>query len=231
MSQLCNITHDAGNLTEWTSTSGADISAAAAAAANGTPYGMQIVIDDTTDDYGEYSVAIGAATDLHVRIYHDLNTVAITTNYHFYQIIKVMQSGSPYVVATVNITKVAGNYYVRQYVYNDAGAESEGAVQAITDNWHCIEIAVKKATTVSANDGTCRLYTDGTLWETISGLDLFTTFALINRVRAGALTASATVSGTVYSDEVIIRNDDQMIGAYVPPAILTKKFENTLLRM
>ena len=61
MSNVIVITHDISGTAEYTSTSGADLSVTSGAGLGGTGSGLQIIIDDTTADYGLKSITSDAS--------------------------------------------------------------------------------------------------------------------------------------------------------------------------
>lgn len=128
-SVVFSLTHDAVDLSEYSSTVGADITAAAGAALCSTSGGMNVLIDDTAEQYGRKDFTAGG--EFRTRFYIDPNGVTITagamrilwwknaagtTKYQCY----LQMSGS--------------DYAVRLYAYTDGGSNTTVATGTLTDD-------------------------------------------------------------------------------------------------
>ena len=76
VTRLATLTHDTGDLTEYTSTviDGGDLSVTTAAALAGTSHGLQVVIDDSTAIYGQKDFSASAL--IRFRFYIDPNSLS-----------------------------------------------------------------------------------------------------------------------------------------------------------
>ena len=80
MGEVFDVTHNAGNLSEYdaTVTDGGDLSAAVGAAMAGSDYGLQAVIDDTTKVYGRMDFSLSSSA-FRYRFYFDPNGLSTFT--------------------------------------------------------------------------------------------------------------------------------------------------------
>lgn len=77
---------------------------------------------------------------------------------------------------------------------------------------HYIEFLAIRESAEGAADGVFSWWVDGSLVVTISNCDNITIFDTASRIYEGALTVNTGVSGTLYTDELVYRNYNQLIG-------------------
>jgi hypothetical protein len=210
MSQIFNITHDAGNLNEYDAlVNGTDLSATPAAAMASTAYGLQVLIDSTADTYGRKDFTQLTSTAYRFRFYLDPNTVDIPNNHNF-DLIRIIISGS--LRALVKIKYNGSNYQVNAGIRNDSWNTITTSFYTITDVPHFIEVLCQYATAHDANNGILTLWIDGAQQATITNVDLYD-LSKPDEARIGAASnVDEFTSGTFFLDEFVLRNDANQIG-------------------
>lgn len=220
MATLYDIDMEAGNLTEWSSTTtdGGDLSAAAAAALAGTNYGMSALVDDTTAIYGSYTITLVGATAFRHRFYFDPNSLTMNTGGSFY-LFRLATSSSPSNIHHVKIWYNGADYGIICSAREDNGTTKDSSIFTITDAPHYIECHLTRASSNAADDGACVLYIDGVSKATISAIDNYDAWGTVNAAIYGAVTAPpAGTSGAFYIDQIVANNDGGAIGPYVAPS-------------
>lgn len=211
MTVIIDIDHEAGDLSEWSSTvnDGGDLSAAVGAALAGSSYGMEVLIDDTTAIYGIYTLGTDDTSGVvRIRFYFDPNSITMGNSNHF---IGALRSSSN--IATIKMEYDSGTGYAIQAQLVAEGGTVSTSYYPITDAPHYIEIQVVRATTISSLDGTLDLWIDGDHKEQLVD-DNFNIFTLFRQLRLGATSGiDSTTSGSYYIDEIVVNNDGSEIGA------------------
>jgi len=221
MSVIVNITHEVGDLSEYTSTvtDGGDLSVEAAAALVGTR-GLQCVIDDTTVIYGTKSGLNNTSGKSRARLYIDPNTLAMATNTGFWHC--VLRNNTTGMCAAVYLNHSTTDYRIYVAIKDDVPADTYGTKFVITDAPHYIEIYLQRAATNSSADGSLQLWIDGVNKETISGIDNYDRFAALNSVDFGAIYGLASgISGTFFLDDLVVNDDGGEIGPATTPITIT----------
>lgn len=212
MAELFNITHDADNLDEYDSTvtDGGDLSTSTPGLASTTAK-MQALIDDANAIYGQVNISPPASNKLRIRVYGDPNgcTMESWAGVHFLQ---VRLSGSPYNFAYIFFQANTAPYYVKAIGEDDGGGDHATNTYEISDDEHYFEIYIVRASDDVSADGTLSLWIDGAFKETVTGIDNWDAWALINGVRAGAPSPWGTISGTIYLDDLKANDDGTEIG-------------------
>lgn len=207
MGELFNVTHDAGNLNEYDSTvtDSGDLSSSAGSALAGTANGMQALIDDTTAIYGVKN-GITTTDDYRIRFYFDPNSASGNTN----DAVKLWENDVHWIWATYN----GSVWQLTLNGYNDSYGTHSTSSYSITDAEHYIECHFHKSASAAANDGTMELFVDGVSQESVTGMDVFNVWDndMID-AKFGAVTVDGAVSGTMYFDEYVMRDDSTEIGA------------------
>lgn len=224
MGDLFNITHEAGNLSEYSSTviDGGDLSAAAAAALAGTGYGLQCVIDDTTAIYGLTSIS-APASQLRYRFYIDPNSLSMGSGENFVCSAIYGTHATVSLVAGCHLGWDGSSFEIRAFCFDDGNAFRGTSFYNISDGAHYVEVHLTRASAASANDGSISLYIDGALQQTVSAIDTYDAFNLISSMRLGAIVGiDAGTSGTLYLDEFKANDDGGEIGAVASgqPAVI-----------
>lgn len=207
MGELFNVTHDAGDLNEYNSTvtDSGDLSSSAASALAGSSNGMQALIDDTTAIYAVKN-GITSTDDYRIRFYLDPNGVSASSN----DGVKLWEND----VHWIWMTYSGSSWQISLNGYNDSYGTHSTSSYNISDEEHYIECAFHKSASGAANDGTMELLIDGVSKETITGIDVFDVWDndMIN-AKFGCVSVDASVSGTIYFDEYVMRDDSTEIGA------------------
>jgi hypothetical protein len=212
MAEIVNVNHETGDLSQYdqTITDGGDLSVSTDAALIGS-YGLQVVIDDTNSISGRMNFASwpNGATHFRARFYLKPNLVTMASGDSF--CIMTIDGGSGYPVLTY-LEYDGADYGIRLFYNNDGGAAGQFG-SSITPQSHYYEILLSRATTDASNDGIVRHWIDGNLQNTKSGLDMWDRFNDITHMRLGAVFGiDAGTSGTLYLDDLVIRNDATEIG-------------------
>lgn len=202
MAQLLNIRHEAGDLAEYTGSSGSP-TAATAAALCGTVYGLSVALSG--DKYAYKTVS--ATSTIRIRVYFDLN--GATGSFNFLKLREA--STDPFL-----LYMESGDLYF--YIENDSGAWQTAVSTTITDAPHCIEIYCKAATSAGANNGIAQLWIDNVYIGGLTNIDNDTRANAMVTVLVGALDRD-TASGTIYIDELLANNDGDPIGPVLNGAI------------
>ncbi len=217
---LAKVDLETNDTTQFTSTSGADLSVSAAAALHGTAYGLNVLIDDTTADYGvvgnNTTESLNSTTGkMRLRFYIDPNTLPMTAGDAFYLMYCYNAASSS--IATIQMRMNGGNYQIQVTLIDDAAATNNSSWVTITDAPHWIEIYLQRASTDIAADGSLDLYIDSVASPVASvtakdNYDRFASLAFINWGGVSGIDAG-TGPGTLFLDELIINNTGVAIGA------------------
>lgn len=209
--------HFAADLSEFTSTSGAGITQAAGAGLAGTTGGVSITFSGTTAQYGYKTISVPASGKLRFRWYIDPNSITIPASASFVTCCAYANGGTPNILCGAHLIQ---GFAMRGFIFNDANAYTATASDyAITDAPHYAELYLQRATGSAASDGSCAFYIDGTLKDTITGIDNYDAWSGITDLRGGAVSSiDSGTSGTFYFDEFKANDDGGAIGAYVAPS-------------
>lgn len=215
MTELFNITHDAGNLDEYDSTviDGGDLSAHVDAALGGSTSGLKCVIDDTTSIYGVKEQADPGTGKLRYRVYIDPNGLTMAANNKF--VIVNHRSDVASAVTQLEYIYQTG-YKLRLEINDDDGWADNDTTGVITDAMHYVEVNVVQASSAVASDGSVQWWVDGVDQGIVTGLDNYHNFAGMSGFRVGgAFGIDSGTSGTMYIDELEANDDGGEIGEVV----------------
>jgi hypothetical protein len=221
MAVIIDIDHEANNLDEYsaTETDGGKLSVAAAAALAGTNYGLSVAIDDTDGKYAQID-ASGAKSTLRYRVYVDPNSISMPNPASIWFIRH--QNTSNQLLMQCRLYYDGTNYSIRPIFYNDAGSSVLSDSKNVTDAPHYVEFEVVSATTNSSADGTVEWWVDGASEGSAASVDNYNRMQdAAGRFRLGAQDITASVSGTIYIDQLVVNDDGGEIGPYVAPAGVT----------
>jgi len=216
MTVLWGINHESGDLSGYDSTvvDGGDLSVAAAAALAGTNYGLQCVIDDTTDIYGVKAQTDPGTHRLRFRFYLDPNGVTMNAGDTVGLIYWTSSLVGDFIDVTLSYD--GASLEIRARCNDDGDTWRATTFYDITDEPHYIEIDVYQATDLDDADGYIWLYIDGASKQKKANIDNFHAFAgLIGMARFGAHDPAASVAGTYFLDQLVVNNDGSVIGPYV----------------
>ena len=180
-----------GNLTAWTAaaTDGGDLSASAAAALVGS-YGLQATVDNNTSIYVRDDTP-ALETQYRASFRFDPNSIAMTNNdshniFLGLSTAQALQIGLRYV----------GGYQIQARALNDQTAYMSTSWHPLTDAPHQIAVEWWAASGPGAANGGLRLWLDGVLLQTVSGIDNDT--RRIDQARLGAVSGIDTGTRGVY---------------------------------
>ena len=223
MAELFNLTFPT-DLSEFTSTvtDSGDMAQNSAAGLGGTTGGVRYTIDDTTAIYGlKDFTALGASpTDFRYRFYFDFGSLTTSSGNDFV-LCNIERATGGIVESSISLKNVSGTLKFNHKLLTDAGSPTSNDVTIGATSGY-VEVWITKATTNSSADATSKMYINGSLSDTISGLDLYDAFELIARMRIGAVGGlDAGTSGSFDLDEMVSRNDSTVIGANNTAPVLT----------
>lgn len=169
-------------------------------------YGASVAVSSSND----VGVNLASAkTHLWVRFYINTNSVSMA-QYAGVRVLMAKSASWSYSFSCL-LRKDTGADYILQSAFND---DSSGTVETdwtvnLTDGAHYVEIEWQASSAIGANDGMAKLYIDGTLRQTVTGLDNDTLD--IQHVQLGAMDEWGTVSGNILIDGLAI-DDSAYIG-------------------
>lgn len=134
-----------------------------------------------------------ATQRLRVRFYVDTGTLAMSTNAYF---ILVMLRDAGVTVGRVTLRYNGTSFIIGGGVRNDAGSYEDTGWHVVAAGAHFVEFDA----TYSAS-GSFKLYIDGTLVETLTGIDCDTREP--DNLRLGREASQGTITGNVYLDAFI----------------------------
>jgi hypothetical protein len=196
-------------LSAWDSSSG-DPAVSQAAALASTDYGLAILIEDTDPVYARKVISQQAV--LRIRLYIDPNGISIPNGNNLYAFL-IQQNGGGYAfINSLRLNNNSGQYRLVWNASDDASGYSDYC--DISDDAHYVEWVIRRASSAVASDGSTEWWVDGVSQGTQTNLDNYNTFADQDyRVYMGAPTGIPSgTSGTYYLDELIMRDNDTVIG-------------------
>jgi hypothetical protein len=210
---VLDIDAETGDLTEWTSTSGAQFTNAGTSAIHGS-YGFEVDLTGTGNHYGlndGLATALSGKNNYRFRFYIDTTSVSMTAGDEFW-IMLGKDDGWVNDRIAMSMRNNAGTIEARASIYDDSEASNHTSYYTLTLGEHYIEIRVQKST--GSNDGEFQLFFDGSSQELMNTLDNDTVFDTLDEMRWGAVTSLDTgTTGSYDLDSYIFRNDDTEIGA------------------
>lgn len=194
---------ESGDLTAWSGSSGGPtrIAVSAAAALNGSSFGLRTVLTGNTPSYLIDNRPTNEAST-HTRFRFDPNT---TTTAGLVTTILQGRTGTGVTTYWVQYRTSAGAFQVRGLVQRSGGTTATNWY-SVTDAPHAIEIAWASSASSSFS-----LYIDGTLRQTLTGLN--TSTWKVETTWLGPSAGLATgVSGTEFYDDYVMTRTS-LIGA------------------
>lgn len=213
--ELCNIDHETGDLSQYTSIfdSVGDLSASIDAKLAGSNYGLKVILDDTTVIYGEYAlISASVSGKIRIRFYIDPASMSKTLEDLWYVIRLYNSNGDAF--AGVGFGIMGGNYVLQCVVTDDTG-DNYFSGWNITDQEHYVELYITRETADGANNGSADVWLDGADQQSLTNLDNFAFFSDFKTLQVGAISSLAGVNVTYYIDEIVINNSGDLIGPLV----------------
>jgi hypothetical protein len=208
---LVNLRHET-DLSEYDSlvADGGDLSQSASAALAGTAGGLQLTVDDTSAIYGTKTFDRLVGRAYRFRHYVDPNGLVMPNGAQVS--LAQMRTHRNILITRLRYFTTEGYQLYVRYV-DDNGIWRSTSLVPISDGEHSIEVLVEHASSAMANDGQISCWVDGVLRDRDSGLDLYDLYKRPYQLRMGApWVSSASINGTLYLDEYVLRADDLEIG-------------------
>jgi hypothetical protein len=208
-----DINNEIGDTTQYSGTSG-KATVTTDAAMNGSKYGLDINIDDTTIDYAAKTGLNVALTQQRGRFWFDPNSLAMGNGVNF-SIGKMYRTGDYLSQVEINfgyVSSAPAHYTIKDYYRNDAGLQA-GTVVTIPDNPAWLEWWFQRASTNVASDGFFYSWLNSTPVDSITLIDIFDNWGNCWGIRLGDVTAPAAgTAGHLYFDELVINSTGDPIG-------------------
>ena len=191
---------ESGDLTAWSSsvTDGGDLSVNTSCALEGGDC-LAALIDDATNIYVNDTTPTDE-TDYQTRFLFDPNGLTMANGDEL-DLFLLRDDGVGTVAAKVSLHYDTTNgYEIRLQVNNDGGTGAFTNWHTIDDDVHEIVVEWWASSSAGADDGTVRLWIDGVLKQTLTGIDSDT--RQVDYTRLGATQGiDASASGTLYFDD------------------------------
>jgi hypothetical protein len=178
----------------WNNNDGGDLFASTQAAAIGS-YGLQAVIDDTTNIKVARNMP-NAEKHYSARFYFDPNSISLPNNYGMYIFSGSDATGWDF---CLNVARFDQYYRLSACIQDDSNVWRDGRGIYITDAWQAIEMEWQAASAPGTNDGFLKLWINDVLVDTIDNIDSDTQY--VSSVALGAISnIPSGVNGTIYFD-------------------------------
>ncbi|MCB1054606.1 MAG: trypsin-like peptidase domain-containing protein [Acidobacteria bacterium] len=189
---------EGGDFSAWDGSGGdiTDLSVTAAAFLAGTSLGMAVDVADLDDKYLIDDLPADQAS-YHARFYFDPNSLVLPHNKRF-KIFQVRASDNRRLLTLV-FREESGSYVLLAKSHQDDGTWAKTPWIGYDDNPHYVEVEWTQSSAIGANDGRLRMWIDGALVSTVTGIDNDERGAIDARFgEVGGLDAGT--SGTFYLD-------------------------------
>jgi FtsP/CotA-like multicopper oxidase with cupredoxin domain len=194
---------ESGNFAAWSGTGGTP-SVTGAAARTGSN-GMEVLLAGTSLTGYAIDNSPVAEPGYHARFYFDPNSTATGNNAQPDIFVGYDASSTPLFRVQYQRTQGGNATYRVRAIVTDAGGTTTSGWVNITDSWTSVEVAWQ-----SANPATFRLYVNGILRQSITGLDT-SAFKLETVWLGPSGNLGNNVSGTMYFDDFVSKRT-QYIG-------------------
>lgn len=213
---ICDIDHEEGDFTDYTShIDDADLTVAAGAALAGTNYGLSCNIADDTAIYGVKNLSEGNTGVIRARFYLDPNGVTMPDG----DVVNIITGYNTVAILTVALIYVtAASSRKLRLGYKGAGGwvytSVVGTAGNITDDPHYVEFMMTRASGDTVADGTLTWWVDGVSKNTPAAIDNYDEFNDFTQIRMGLVVwpTFTTSTGTIFMDELIVKNTSYEIG-------------------
>jgi hypothetical protein len=216
MATLENITHESGPpvSAHWNTVTdpGGRLSITNAAALNGTTNGLQCDFSTTNNADVIEPYTPPGSDELRLRFFFDPNSAGTptVTSRNLIQV-TLSEDGTVFgdLLGRIRVTKIITTGESRTFFIHGTDANPSGITSAttfdITDESHCFEIRVKRASSAVANDGEVEFFVDEVSKVNLASIDNFDLFPTIDNIWVRHNVLEAAMAGTdVYSDEYLL---------------------------
>ncbi len=212
-----SIDMETGDLSQFDAVTGVSISAHVDAAQASTSYGLHVDTDgNNANRFGQNHSDISASTSYRIRFYLKLDDFVMDNNDSII-IFWVRAPGATNSCRMYLTYTTGGGHTLKFWAYRDNGNSSKSSEYSIPATGEIlVEYRTTKADTTSSNDGTAEMWIDGVSKEELTGLD--------NNGSGGhdqswyGFVGNQNInSGSMYMDEIIIRDDATEIGPVPAP--------------
>jgi len=193
---------ESGTLGAWTSasTDAGDLSVSGAAAMKFSTSGLQGVVDDVASLFVQDDTPVDENL-YRARFYFDTNGFdpGEASGARRTRIFIAFEEAPTRRLAAIVLKRQGGVYSVMGRARLDDGSQADTGFFGVTPGAHYVEMAWKRASGPSTNDGTFELWIDGTSQSLLTNLD--NSLSAVDFVRLGALSVKNTANGTLFWDE------------------------------
>jgi hypothetical protein len=213
---ILDINHESNDLKEYHAgacdTDGGNLAVAAAAALNGTSYGLSVTCPATTNQkHAGKRISLWENTHFRVRFYFDPNTCTMGAATPV--ILRVCENSSGNNVCAIKFMESSG-YKLALNRRDDDLTDTTGTGYVITDAPHYVEMHIQRASADGVSDGVFELWIDGTLKKQYTNVKNYNSFIKGDVLKVGASSGvTAAVNGTFYIDEIKANTTGTAIGA------------------
>jgi hypothetical protein len=202
---------------DTTQDAGSNLVANSSAALAGSSYGMEVTFDEFNQAYGRVTDASPyiQSGQIRLRFYFDPNSVSLASGNGF-SIMHIAADGTySFAVAHMRLEWNGSSYALEVTVKEDDDSDRLLTVTTFSDLDHYFELLVEQETSDGAANGVCRAYIDGNeVAGGLSDVENFNLFTTMTELRFGACFGmDAGDSGSFHMDEIIVRDDNNEIGA------------------
>lgn len=214
MTQIFQLTHEAGDWSEYNTGGGAgrfDISTNAGL--SGT-YGVEVDQDAGISSTPAKNFTCSGTSVHRFGFLMALNTVSFASSAEIDYIVKMGPGSSTYEIEIDLIDDGAGNTKLKVWYYIDGGTSGTLTSSALGGGTIQVEIAIQRASSDVAGDGVVTLYINASQDAQDTGIDNYDDFGqwlLGTNTMSYDQTESGTVTGIWYMDNVTFRDDDTAI--------------------
>lgn len=211
--QVFDLGHESGDFSNYTSstTDSGDLSISAAAALNGSGYGLSALMDDATAIYVRKNT-ITQTPNYRYRFYFDPNSTTMG-NAEVLSIQEWEQNAGTDIVLVYLYYYTATGYQLRLYAKDDAGTNVMNDSFNISDAPHYIEVSGVQASTDVSSDGSYEWWVDGVSQGSATSVDNYNRLSDTTwRMTVGVNGVDAGTSGTFYWDDLVANSDGTLIG-------------------
>ena len=209
---IITLNHEIGDFSEYgRSPSDAHMTVSPDGAMGGTTFGVKFEIVDTNNlfIFKKYLSNTGIAR---ARFYIDPNSVSMSDGGNFVIGEFHADEWGFDTACFIRMGYSSGNYEVYGQLRNDSGSFEDTSHYTITNKPHWIEFTLKRATTNISSDGYLDLYIDDVYQGSVAGKDNYDRFTYFWGYDNAVALFSGTISGIVYTDEIVVNNTGEYIG-------------------